>query len=120
MVFKLFLHNPSFLESVGANCPHKALMSKNKKSLHVRRSTIFSLNIDEERKKYLHAARSLPSSSVEEFFYDFYKISLFVKVFERSLNRYVANNSEFISTNSPQFRNSYLKPDSLFHLILFK
>ena len=42
------------------------------------------------------------------------------KVFERSLNRYVANESEFISTNSSQFRNIYLKPDSLFHLILFR
>ena len=29
------------------------------------------------KKKYVHAARSMPSSGVGEFFYDFYKISLF-------------------------------------------
>ena len=45
---------------------------------------------------------------------------IFVKVFERSLNRYVVHESEFMSTNSSQFRNIYLKPDSLFHFILFK
>ena len=48
-----------------------------KKSLHVRRSTIFPLKIGEEqKKKYLRAARSLSSSGVEEFFMIF-KISLF-------------------------------------------
>ena len=79
-------------------------MSKNKKSLHVHRSTTFPLEIVEEQKKYLHAARSLPSSGVEEFFMIFIKLRYlqhtFVKVFESSLNRYAANESEFISTNS--------------------
>ena len=77
LVFNLSYAIPPFLESVGPNCPHKALMSKNKISLHARRSTIFSLKIGEGQKKDLHVARSLPSSGVEEFFYDFYKISLF-------------------------------------------
>ena len=48
-----------------------------KKSLHVSRSTIFPLKMVKSKKKYLRAPRSLPSSGVEEFFYDFYKISLF-------------------------------------------
>ena len=64
-----FLHNRPFLESVGPNSSHKAL--------RVRRSTIFPLKIGQKQKKDPHAARSLPSSGVDEFFYDFYKISLF-------------------------------------------
>ena len=52
-------------------------MSKNEKGLHVRRSTIFPLKIGEEQKKDLKAARSLPSSGVGEFLYNFFFISLF-------------------------------------------
>ena len=48
-------------------------MSKNKKSLQVRTSIIFPLKIGEEQKKHLHAARSLPSSGVEELFMIFTK-----------------------------------------------
>ena len=62
---------------MGSNCPHKALMSKNKKGLHVRRSAIFPLKIGEEQKRDVHAARSLPSSDVGEFFLIFFLISLF-------------------------------------------
>ena len=45
-------------------------MSQNKKRsrLHVRGPTIFQLKIGEEQEKDLHAARSLPSSGVGEFF----------------------------------------------------
>ena len=59
---------------MGPKCPHKTLMSKNLKKprLHVRRYTIFPLKIGEEQEKDLHAARSLPSSGVEEFFYNFF------------------------------------------------
>ena len=67
-VLQPFLHNRSFLESVGPNCPNKALMSKNEKGPHVRRFTILPLKIGEEQKKYSHAARCLPSCGVEEFF----------------------------------------------------
>ena len=47
------------------------------KGLHIRSSTIFPLKIGKEQKKDLRAARSLPSSGVREFFYNFYKILLF-------------------------------------------
>ena len=70
MVFSLFYTILPFWK-VWVQIAPKALMSKNKKSLHVRRHTIFPLKIVEEQKKDLHAARSLPSSGVEEFFLQF-------------------------------------------------
>ena len=70
-----------------------------KKGLHVRKSTVFLLQIGDEQKKDLHAARSLPSSGVEEFFkllHHFVICNTFVKVFERSLNVLLMNLKLFL------------------------
>ena len=64
------------MESMGPNCPHNALMSTNKKGLHVRRSTIFPQKISDEQKK-VRMRPVVLGSGVEEIIYNFYKTLLF-------------------------------------------
>ena len=87
MIFSLQsnIYTLPLLESVRPNCHHKALMSKNKKKyLHVHRYTIFKI-VEEQKKKDVHAACSLLSSGVEEFFCNFHQISLFATHLQKFL-----------------------------------
>ena len=74
--FQPFSYNRPVLENVGPNCPHKALMSKNKKGLHVLRSTVFPLKIGEEQKKSACGPQFAQLWHLRFFLY-FYVTSLF-------------------------------------------
>ena len=74
-------------------------MSKNKKGLHVRRSTIFSLKIGEERKKKIYMQPAVCAAlALGNFFLIFIKFCYLQHICKsfRKIIKYVVNNTESI------------------------